>query len=63
MNKFYKNTCINEDDDNVISEKDIRDYLEYMCKSYDLRYSHYKNLHYSSSTGVSSSWANPLDSM
>lgn len=45
INKFYKITCINVDDDNVSSKKDIRDHLEYMYKSCDLSYSHYKNLY------------------
>lgn len=55
--------CIDENDDNVVSKKDIIDYLEYMYRSNDLRYNHYKNLQGLSSTGASSSSADSLGSM
>lgn len=47
--------CIDENDDDVVSKKDIIDYLEYMYRSNDLRYNYYKTLQGLSSTGASSS--------
>lgn len=55
--------CIYENDDDVIKKKDVRDRLKHMYRAYDQRYNYRRTLSHTSSTGATSSGADPLQWM
>lgn len=63
MKHFYSNMHINENDDDIIKQKDVRDGLEKTFRGYDQRYGHFRNVGRSSSSNGSSLRVEPLFTM